>query len=263
MRRTLSLLGAAALGVAGFAWHAAADVQKSQAIGNLPPVCCIGPNCQLVGLIKITKCGGDETVFVLDGSGSYDPEGQPLTFQWTSCPGSTIDDPTAPVTLLRVDTSTSCSQICGVRLKVSDGQLSHLCRIFVETIDNTAICGGKPQQIEMTYTGEGCGASNHAQDPAGVTCIGDPLMADPVHIVVTMESQPNRVYFDGIVNLNAPFVIDGAGQPSGKVPPNSRVSIFDPTSGALLQETTFHTSCSQPLEVGDQFGAAIITDFTP
>jgi hypothetical protein len=242
------------------AWIGLAVAQPQA--GNLPPVCCFGPTCQQTGLAKILKCEGNETTYLLDASGSYDPEGKPLTFHWTSCPGSTVDDPTAAITTLRIDTSSDCSLICGVRLIVSDGEKMGFCRLFVEVIEDVTICGEKPHQIEFVYTGEDCSASNFVQSPAGVFCSGDPQFASPVHIVVSMLHQSRRVYFDGIVGLDQPFVIDGKGLPSGKVPPNSDVQIFD-MNGNLLQRTYFHTSCSQPLEVGDQFGAVIITGFTP
>lgn len=227
---------------------------------NLPPQCCIGPTCQHTGLVMLKKCEGMTTTFPLDASLSYDPEGMPLTFSWTACPGAVIADPTAPITL---DTSVNCSQICAVRLKVSDGVMNGFCRVYVEVIDPIAICGSKPASIEWTYVGGDCSASNYAQDPAGVTCGGDPGAADPVRIVMTHNTQPNRVYFDGIVTFGQTFVeLGSAGHKNGKVPPTTRVQIFD-LAGNLLQQSDFHTSCSQPLEVGDQFGAVIITGFTP
>jgi hypothetical protein len=231
------------------------------AASNLPPVCCIGPNCTHLGLVVAKKCEGATTSFLLDASGSYDPEGQPLTFSWTACPGSVISNPSAAITTVTLDTSVNCGQVCAVRLKVNDGERNAFCRVFIESIEAVPICPTKPRQIEYSYTGLDCGSSNYIQDPAGVTCVGDPAGADPVRIVVTKANKPGEVYFDGIVFLGDPFVEDGAGFPSGKVAPNTRIQIFD-MMGALLQDTSFHTSCSQPLEVGDQFGAALIIGFT-
>ncbi len=229
---------------------------------NQPPVCCFEPTCQPGGQLKTVKCAGPDTTVTLDGSGSFDPEGRDLTYFWQSCPGSTIDDPTLPITTLHIDTSASCSKFCGVRLFVSDGENLSSCRLFVEVVEAVSVCPPKPTKIEMTYTGEDCSASNFAQDPGSVSCSGDPAFADPVHIKVTMANQPSRVYFDGIVALGTTFEIDGAGKPGGKVPPNSQVEISD-LAGNLLQDVIFHTSCSQPLFVGDQFGAVILTGFTP
>jgi len=235
--------------------------RNAASTGNLPPVCCIGPNCTHLGLALSKKCEGATTSFLLDASGSYDPEGLPLSFIWTACEGALISNPNGPVTTVTLDTSVDCDQTCGVRLKVSDGELSAYCRVFVQSVSVEAICPSKPRQIEYTYNGLSCAASSYAQDPSGVTCSGDPMVADPVRIVVTKSNKPNEIYFDGIVFLGDPFAEDGAGFPSGKVAPNTRIRIFD-MEGTLLQNTSFHTSCSQPLEVGDQFGGSIITGYT-
>lgn len=230
---------------------------------NQPPQCCIGPNCIHTGLVMIKKSEGLTTTFDLDASMSYDPEGQPLTFQWTACAGAYIADPTSPVTTITLDTSVNGDQVCAVRLKVGDGVTNAFCRVYVETVAADAICPSKPAAIEWVYVGGDCSESNYIQSPAGVSCSGDPGIANPVRIVMTHNTQPSRVYFDGIVSLGETFTeLGSAGHKNGKVPPNTRVQIFD-LAGNLLQESDFHTSCSQPLEVGDRFGAVIITGYTP
>lgn len=228
---------------------------------NLPPVCCVGPDCAQLGLVMIKKCEGDSTSFVLDATGSYDPEGQPVTFSWSASPNVTISNPFDAITTVTLDTSANCDQIEGVRLNVNDGEVSGLCRVYVQSISNAAICPTKPRQLEYTYVGAACSDSNYVQDPASVTCSGDAMYADPVHIVVSKANKPGDVYFNGIVALGQSFVEDGASFAGGKVAPNTRIQIYD-LMGNLLQDTSFHTSCSQPLEVGDQFGASIITGFT-
>jgi hypothetical protein len=40
------------------------------------------------------------------------------------------------------------------------------------------------------------------------------------------------------------------------------VHIFAREGGPLLQSLTIHTSCSQPLNIGDQFGSMVLTGFT-
>ncbi len=118
--------------VAGLAWVAFAAQSPAKGASNRPPVCCFGPDCQPPGQTVVIPCAGDETTFVLDASQSFDPDGQTLSFAWFSCPGSTIDDPTAPITLLRIDTSSSCNLLCGVRLFIGDGKLETQCRITIE-----------------------------------------------------------------------------------------------------------------------------------
>lgn len=118
------------------------SVLVSTALGdgkNQPPVCVAGPE-------PVITCQGDYTMVLLDGSASYDPEGEPLTYQWGACPGTFLTDPTSPVTLAYIDTSADCSLVCGIRLRVSDpAGLYTACRTYVRVVEPacefaTSIC---------------------------------------------------------------------------------------------------------------------------
>lgn len=130
---------------------------------NEPPACHFGPDCQQTGLIETVTCTGDETVFVLDGTGSYDPEGQQLTFAWDSCPGSTIDDPNSAITVLRLDTSSDCTKYCGVRLVVSDGIHESYCRLFVQVEEPVGGCT-YTQGFWKTHGPVGCLQGNNSNE---------------------------------------------------------------------------------------------------
>lgn len=119
----------------------------------------------------------------------------------------------------------------------------------------------KPRVLTMRYTGEDCTASNHAQAPGKVTCTGNPGFASPVRIRATDKSNPNdshaKVWFDGTVNLNDTFVIDAGREKHLKA--DTFVFIYSTVgNGPLLQSIKFHTSCSQPLRTGDQFGSLVL-----
>jgi hypothetical protein len=133
--RFLAVAGLAVAASISLAWMAFAGSGKSlrPGSGNQAPVCCFGPDCQSGPQLATIACTGNETLYLLDASGSYDPEGQPLTFFWQSCPSSTIDDPTAPITLMRLDTTT-CDYICPVRLFISDGEMMGHCRVYVTLV---------------------------------------------------------------------------------------------------------------------------------
>lgn len=97
---------------------------------NFRPICRIAP-------VPTVTCQGDSTTVQLDGSGSFDVDGDDLTYLWASCPGSSFDDPTSPTPTLTIDTSVSCDRVCGVRFEVSDGEKTSLCRVFVQVREQT------------------------------------------------------------------------------------------------------------------------------
>ena len=98
----------------------------------------------------------------------------------------------------------------------------------------------------------------------GLGLVGDPDDASPVHIIATDKRDPNhpkaKVWFDGIVDLDAEFAIDAMKAGEKKLKAATYVSIFD-RDDHLLQTVEFHTSCSQPLSEGDQFGSLVLVGF--
>jgi len=123
---------------------------------------------------------------------------------------------------------------------------------------------GKPQKLTMVYTGDSCAASNHAQDPSKVVCEGDPAYMGVVRIIATDKDDPNhqkaRIFFDGEVALGQSFDIDADNTDLTRLRGDTRVFIYD-LDGNLLQFVQFHTSCSQPLRPGDQYGSLQLIDF--
>src|SRR5579864_4046736 len=77
-------------------------------IGNSPPVADAGPNQSLPGAATVT----------LDGSASFDPDGDPITFQWTreSGPAVNLANPTAAITTFQA----AAGQSYTFRLTVKD-----------------------------------------------------------------------------------------------------------------------------------------------
>jgi len=77
-------------------------------IGNSPPVADAGPNQSLPGAATVT----------LDGSRSFDPDGDPITFQWERESGPTVNlsNPARAVTTF----AAVAGQIYTFRLTVKD-----------------------------------------------------------------------------------------------------------------------------------------------
>lgn len=97
------------------------------------------PFCEEGGDL-IVPCQGATTSLTISLN-AYDPDGDPLTYQWLGCPGSFLTDPTAPITDVILDTSSSCDVRCGVRLRVTDPYgASYVCRLYVQVIPGAEGC---------------------------------------------------------------------------------------------------------------------------
>ena len=66
--------------------------------------------------------------------------------------------------------------------------------------------------------------------------------------------------FEGSVALDDFFAIDATNAGKEKLDANTWVLIYASQGGDLLQTINFHTSCSQPLAVGDVFGSVIVEE---
>ncbi len=122
--------------------------------------------------------------------------------------------------------------------------------------------GAKPAQLTLSYTGLGC-TMDHQQDPSKVECIGDALNTSSVYIIANDKSSPNagKTWFAGWVNLGENFTIDAAQAGKNKLSSNTYIHLYD-ADGNFLQLIKFHTSCSQPLAIGNQFGSITIEGIT-
>jgi len=172
---------------------------------------------------------------------------------------------------------TSCSKPIGPGLVKGDFQViegyskngGKLCPIPPPPPPGSDWCdGAKAQALLVEYTGEDC-ILNHNQDPSKVFCDGDPLFAATVRILAQDKANPDdpnaKIWFDGLVNLNGQFLIDADFNNLGETKLKAETHVFIYTSDGLtlLQTLEFHTSCSQPLGEGNQFGSLLMVDFIP
>jgi hypothetical protein len=122
------------------------------------------------------------------------------------------------------------------------------------------LCDGKakPVVLTMLYTGDNCSATSHSQDPSKVTCETYAPLTQTVYIVATDKGN-KQTWFAGTVHLDSTFDISAGTKPD--LGAELFVRIFDAQGGNLLQLLRFHTSCSQPLEIGNHFGSLMIAAY--
>lgn len=102
------------------------DVSQQGSTSNTAPTADAGPNVTVVENSQVT----------LDGSGSSDPDGDNLAYEWTQLSGPTVtltdaDTATARFTAPQVDADTSLS----FNLHVSDGNASHDDTVSVQVLN--------------------------------------------------------------------------------------------------------------------------------
>jgi len=121
--------------------------------------------------------------------------------------------------------------------------------------------GNKVKRIILEYTGQGCGASSHSQGADKVKCSGDPSGTEPVDIFVT-DKKLNKNWGSAIgILIGGHVLVDAANEGKDNLDSETKVIITNAV-GDVIQEVSFHTSCSQPLAVGDQFGSMRLISLT-
>ncbi len=145
--------------------------------GNQPPVCDAGP-------IQFLECSGVITPVQLDGSGSFDPEGGPLTYRWTKqCTPAVFDNFEIVDPLLLVDMTGICGQECGaIRLRVRDAQgATSMCGTAVVVRDTVPPDLAVPPDVLELWTTGWPTQTDPATNPGiGMAAALDLCTADPV-----------------------------------------------------------------------------------
>ncbi len=133
---------------------------------------------------------------------------------------------------------------------------------FSAVTAQTSCCeeGSKPKQITLKYTGESCSATNTSQPDSKVGCSGDPANDPMVYIIANNndDASSGDIWFSGEVALDANFTVDATNAGQTKLTSNTVIHVFSSQNGTKIQTINFHTSCSVPLILGDQFGSIVL-----
>jgi hypothetical protein len=121
------------------------------------------------------------------------------------------------------------------------------------------ICNyAKPRILTLLYDADVNGRDQHDQvsnevivKPAGV-----PVFPDPAYIKVFGQNKNKGALFTGTYSIGDLIEIEG---PRRRIPSRLKFEIWSMEGGGeLVQTVQFHTSCSQPLSIGDEFGAIVV-----
>jgi hypothetical protein len=162
-----------------------ARVTFSVKMSNVPPTADAGGP-------YFAECDGVATDVQLDGTGSFDPNNDPLAYLWTTdCPGGSFDDDTSATPILTVDSVAPCPLECDVFLTVDDGNGgadSDTAMVTVEdTTDPDITCAA-----DVTVT---CGEPTDPSATGSSTAVDDcdavpEIASDDVVIPTTCPADP-------------------------------------------------------------------------
>ena len=123
----------------------------------------------------------------------------------------------------------------------------------------------KPTSLVLSYVQDDCTNTSSTQAVGSFDCEDFcPLPTSAKIIVITSNGSGGNpsVVFNDIVNVNESFVADAFGNTNNnKYGPLTVIEIFtkdEEGQDKLAQRVSFHTSCSQPLTGGDQYGGIIL-----
>ena len=127
------------------------------------------PSCGSQGAY-IASCQGTQTRVTLNGGQASDPEGDTLTYKWsTDCAGGTITDPNAANPDLVLNTASGTATTCGIWLVLNDGvNPAVTCDQAVKVSACNTDCLGTPNGTAKLDQCGVCNGNNACVDCKGI-----------------------------------------------------------------------------------------------
>ncbi len=122
--------------------------------------------------------------------------------------------------------------------------------------DDDDDCYGDVTAMKLEYTGSGCAGLTNLQG-GKATCEGGMENAEPISVKV-LDDRGREVYADApVVLLGDVIEATAANAGRDKFGPTTQIRLGDGE-----ESISFHTSCSKPLHVGDQFGSMRLVEIS-
>ncbi len=204
-----------------------------------------------------TEDAGDSTLLVVVDDtplltvGDFKPGWQEESYKFISSP-----EPGQLLGFTSIGLATTLGAfVDGVSVQGPDGTDPLSC-------ERTAVCGDKPAMIELLYDADLNGEDFYDQDEDSVVIetFGD--LPNVAKIKVFDHKKRRTELYSGTVVIGQSFEVTGEATGKKWIPPKLIIEITDPATGEMVQSVEFHTSCSQPLNVGDQYGGIAVFDFS-
>ena len=119
-------------------------------------------------------------------------------------------------------------------------------------------CDSKVEVLHLAYVGGDCSFES-SQDSSKARCLVDTGVLPETVIIRVSDKRANdrrgKIYLpDTVVTIGDVVTASAATARKKDFKAKTYVAFFDVNTGALLREVEFHTSCSQPLNLGNLFG---------
>jgi hypothetical protein len=160
------------------------------------------------------------------------------------------------------------SAVAGGMVWAAPVMTSFASRAFAGTPERTDLCPteAQPSGLRWRYTGLGCAGSDNSQVLGGQNFCEDfgdyPSTPSNGFLTVRITGGPDRGTYENVVANLQPGATFLSPPNGGRAGANTVFTIRD-AAGNLLHRVGFHTSCSQPLFIGDRFGSFELIEGVP